>query len=116
MTDSNEATEQGPSTEVAGRLDPIVMQRFYTLRSDLFEAIRLVLLEDSHCKSYEGRLTMSWPCYFDGPEDQGYEIHLSCYVIGPSRGYDWYGNSFSEALTKAEVDIRNWITEALSSE
>lgn len=81
------------------------VKRFLALRSDLFEAIERALKQDSHCKGYEGQLAIHWPNYFD----DGYTITLDCCVVGPSRHYAWSGKSFSEALDKADEDIRSWI-------
>lgn len=36
---------------------------------------------------------------------------LHCYVIGPSRHYEWRGRTMDEALDKAEADINTWIEE-----
>lgn len=89
-----------------------LVKRFLTLRADLFAAIRHSLEQDGHCKSYEGRLAMQWPHYFE----EEYTITLDCYVIGPSRHYYWTGKDFTEALDNAEKDIRAWIQEEYESE
>ena len=39
-------------------------------------------------------------------------IDLACYVIGPSRRYNWSGPTFADALKRASRDIRRWIREA----
>lgn len=31
-----------------------------------------------------------------------------CYVIGPSRHYDWQGCAWGEALRKCKFDIGRW--------
>lgn len=84
-----------------------VINRFLSLRSDLFKAIKYALEQDGHCKRYEGQMGMHWPNYFD----DDYAVNLDCYVVGPSRHYLWKGKSFTEALDKAETDIRQWINE-----
>lgn len=93
--------------------------RFEKLRADLFDAIALSLSKDGHCKHYEGRLTIVFPHYFHeraGDDVNQWQIQLDCYVIGPSRHYDWDGATFLEALQKAETDIRAWMHEAQEDE
>ena len=83
----------------------------------MFSAIDEALEEDGHCKSYEGcfEIIVNYPNYFEdetaesGPD--GYIIRLHCYVIGQSMHYDWMGDTFSEALTKAEAEIYSLIKE-----
>ena len=84
------------------------LERFYALRGDLFDAIRFALSIDSHCKPYEGTFSLIFPNYFE----EEFCIKLDCYVIGPSRGFSWYGNSFEECLDAAEPIIRSWIKES----
>ena len=91
--------------------------RFLDLRQKLFKAIKEVT-EDSRStwKSYEGRfdITFSLPNYFEEQESDAkaeWCIHLACYVIGPSRGSDWIGETFEEALDAAENDINIWLIE-----
>jgi hypothetical protein len=88
------------------------MERFLQLRDELFVAIGHELSIDSHCKTYEGSMSIVWPCYFE----DGFVIKLDCYVVGPSRHYDWSGETFEEALDKAEKDIREWIKESLEDD
>jgi hypothetical protein len=89
------------------------LARFETLRADLFDTIRQCLERDGHCKHYEGRFAIQLPDYF-GNEQWG--LFLDCYVVGPSRHYEWWGASFAEALVKAETDIRAWMHEAQEDE
>lgn len=88
------------------------LERFFKLREDLFAAIKHQLTIDSHCKSYEGLMSIVWPCYFDDE----YLIKLDCYIIGPSRHHFWTGKSITEALDRAEADIREWIEESYLEE
>lgn len=83
------------------------LNRLVRLRGRLFAAIAVSLAEDGHCKSYEGRMEIVLPGYFD---DQ-WGINLHCYVIGPSRHYEWRGKTLDEALDKAESDILAWCAE-----
>ena len=87
-------------------IDSFVM-RFEQLRKDLFDAIDHSIKNDGHHKGYEGRLALIWPHRFTDE----YQIELSCYVIGPNRGYTWTGKSHEECLEQAEKDIRRWINE-----
>lgn len=88
----------------------MVIDRVQLLREKLFDAIDECLKLDGHCKWYEGRISLVFPHRFDDE----YKIVLDCYLIGPSRGHQWLGLSFSECLDKAEKDIGVWIDEALS--
>lgn len=83
--------------------------RFHALRSRLFGMIKQALAEDPCCKNYEGCLEVlgEYPTYFDDnlaeqPPDF-YRIRLHCYVIGPSRHYDFVGKTFTECLDKFEA-------------
>lgn len=91
----------------------IDLTNFGKLRVNLFTAIRECLEVDNYCKSYEGALTIEihFPSYFQENGELLWNIHLSCYLIGPSRGYDWEGKTFEEALEKAEKDIYQWLKE-----
>ncbi len=92
-------------------MGPDDLKRFYDLRSELFEAIRRQLARESHCKSYEGAMSIQFPGYFETNDQdaEGWAVWLHCYVIGPARRYEWRAKTFGEALAKAETDIRSWI-------
>lgn len=96
--------------------------RFEQLRSDLFDAIAVVLSRGGGGKSYEGDFRIQFPGYRherDVPEwgaGEPWGIFLDCYLIGPSRHYDWWGETFTDVLLKAETDIRAWMHEALEEE
>ena len=89
--------------------------RFKALRKAVMDAIAEELREDGHCKSYEGafELIVGYPNFFEdeaatsGPDSCCIRLH--CYVLGPSRHYDWIGKTFSEALDKAEKEVKSWI-------
>lgn len=87
--------------------------RFETLREKLYQCIEDTLKIDNHHKSYEGAFIIEqrFPSYFEREDDAIWNIHLSCYLIDPSRGYDWEGATFGEALRRAEQDIYQWINE-----
>ena len=93
--------------------------RFEQLRADLFDAIAKALDEDGHCKSYEGSFRLQFPNYFESlpspsemTDSEPWGILLDCYVIGPSRHYEWWGATFADVLQKADTDIRAWMHEA----
>ena len=94
----------------AGWLDPLVR-----LRSKLFQYIQKSLEEDGHCKSYEGTFEIRMPSYFEdshNPQNgDEWTLALHCYVIGPSRHYEWQGKTMAEAISKAEKDINQWCAE-----
>jgi hypothetical protein len=96
------------------------LERFQDLRNDLFDVIRQLLARDGHCKHYEGTFRIQFPSYFatrpDVDDPQPWAVFLDCYVIGPHRHYEWWGETFAEALNAAEADIRAWMHEALEDE
>lgn len=51
-------------------------ERFSLLRLRLFQQIKAVLEIDDHCKSFEGKLSIHWPNYFD-EKVQSYEDSYS---------------------------------------
>jgi hypothetical protein len=114
----------GPSPEeMAERVrlagpTPDEWTRFMSVRGELFAAIAASLAENGHCKSYEGALSIALPNYFEDKatsDDYGWHradawsITCHCYLVGPNRHYRWAGKKFSEALNKAETDLRAWI-------
>jgi len=126
MTEYNtdQGIYKGPSpdeimarVEAAGPSDAL-WQRLRVLRAELFQFIARSLAEDGHCKSYEGALEIHLPNYFEEnatKDDYGWlragawGIGLHCYLLGPNRHYLWSGESFEQALIKAETDIRAWM-------
>jgi len=93
-------------------VDVIQWKRLIDLRERVFTAIKECLEVDGHCKSYEGRFDIrySLPNYFqDEGGEPDWSIHFACYLIGPSRGEDWYGSSFKEVVDKVERDINVWL-------
>lgn len=97
------------------RMTPELLDRFLAIRAELFAAIEKALAKDGHCKSYEGAFSIAWPNYFDDHSTDPYDrwaIRLNCYVVGPSRHYEWRGMTFENALEKCESDVRAWIAEA----
>ena len=89
--------------------------RFDALRKLVMDAIRKELEIDCHCKSYEGAFEWltCYPNYFDDPEAKEgpnfYVLTLHCYVLGPSRHYEWRGKTRGEVLDKAEKEIKSWL-------
>lgn len=90
-------------------------ERFIQLRKKVMAAIKRELEQDSCCKSYEG--TFEWTvCYPDYFEDESgdakpnyYVLTLHCYVLGPSRHYEWRGRTKAKVLDDAEQDIESWL-------
>ena len=87
------------------------LDRFYKLREKLFDEIKKILEEDGYCKSYEGAMAIGFPNYLQGRDESEdkFSITLDCYVVGPSRHYQWFGKTFEESLSKAENEILSWI-------
>lgn len=97
--------EQNINAEVIASTD--WLGRLMEYRKRLFAEIAKQLALDGHCKSYEGRIELYWPCYFGGK----HVLHLACYVLGPTRGYDYEGDSWDECIAKANDDLNRWIQE-----
>lgn len=80
--------------------------------------IKATLEIDPYCKSYEGCLEVmcEYPDYFDDEEATSgpsyYCIRLHCYVLGPSRHYDFTGKTMNEAPDKLEKALKEWAEEA----
>lgn len=91
-------------------------KRLIAYRKAVFAAIKKQLEIDSHCKSYEGAITISkgYPNYFEQDKKPEYCLHLACYVLGPTRGYDYFGKTIDECLDKAEADLKKWNTNDLT--
>jgi hypothetical protein len=90
--------------------------RFLDLRQRLFKAIKETIEDpDATWKSYEGALYIEYclPNYFEELDEKPAKwiIHLSCYLIGPTRGSDWEGETFEDALDQAEADINEWLED-----
>lgn len=79
------------------------------LRKLVFAEIEKCLAEDWHCKSYEGQVSVVYPNYFQDPDE--FMVRLDCYVIGPTRHYEWRGNSIDDCCKKAIADVKLWTTE-----
>lgn len=96
------------------------VSKLHALQRDLFRAIDQELAQDGHHKSYEGMfsVTCEWPnrfAYGDAaPETIGptWWVTLHCYVIGPSRHYQWSGTTFNEAWERCEHSVREWIAQS----
>ena len=91
-------------------------KQFELLRAKTFEGIKKALAIDSHCKSYEGAFEVLclYTDYFEDSQaiaKPEVVIRLHCYVLGPSRHYEWKGKTFAEALAKADYDITYWIKQ-----
>lgn len=88
------------------------MERFDACRKRLWK-----LLADTDmaggCKSYEGTLEIRlvYPNFFESPmklpEPDAVRIKLDCYVLGPTRHYDFLGETFSAAI----MCFEDWLDE-----
>lgn len=92
-------------------------ERIDALRELIYEGIRKALEIDLRYKSYEGELevTVLYPNYFEWIYGQGapvYVIRLDSCVLGPSRHYEWTGDTLDEAIDKAMSDVTEWVKEA----
>lgn len=98
-------------------MSPTEYAQFEKLRADLFDVIAVVLSQGGGGKSYEGTFRIQFPGYANAREQAEFgpspwAIFLDCYLIGPSRHYEWWGDTFADVLLKAETDIRAWMHEA----
>lgn len=89
------------------------LDEFKSLRAWTFELIAKALEEDGHCKSYEGTWSIRFPNYFENKNDRepGVTISLDCYVLGPSRHYEWWDKTFLGVVKKARAEIEQWERE-----
>lgn len=87
--------------------------RFYALRKELHSAINSVIETGEPGKSYEGEMavTVQFPGVYDDRDEPEVRIHADVYLVGPHRHYDWTGRTFSEALDRAEKEIRGWLRD-----
>lgn len=87
---------------------------FAVYRAALFTAIRKACQDgDGHCKSYEGALTLTMPNVFDYEDGtgDGWALHLDCYVLGPTRHYEWTAPTLRELTSLAQADLIRWVQE-----
>lgn len=88
---------------------------FQKLRKKLFAHLQTIIDSGEPGKSYEGifEILCSYPDAWEDPDANGkpdyYEIRLHCYLIGPSRHYDWAGKTLEEAFQKCKNDVELWI-------
>ena len=88
--------------------------RFDALRGRVARMIRKALEDDPCCKSYEGtwEVTVEYRDWFEDESGslppKWWCLTLHCYVLGPSRHYNWDGRTFAEAMSKAEYDVSQW--------
>lgn len=91
---------------------------FLKLRQEVMDALAKVTMDCVH-KSYEGtfELTFSYPSFFDDGYDKDEPdaviIQLYCYVLGPSRHYEWRGKDILSAVENCREDVRQWIKDEL---
>jgi hypothetical protein len=91
-----------------------VTARLDAFRELVHRGVKRALEIDGHCKHYEGRMvyTVEVPPYFDFAEAPCvHTLFLACYVLGPSRHYQWRGTSADEVFALATADVEKWIAE-----
>ena len=88
-------------------------QRFFKLRQRVFDAIKRIVddpEDDGYHKSYEGAMdvTFGFANYFEADDIKdidGVKIELHCYLLINGRHAEWYGDTFADALDKAERGV-----------
>ena len=88
-------------------------QRFFKLRQRVFDAIKRIVddpEDDGSHKSYEGAMdvTFGFANYFEADDIKdidGVKIELHCYLLINGRHAEWYGDTFADALDKAERGV-----------
>jgi hypothetical protein len=78
-----------------------------TLRALVVSGVERAYAIDGYGKSYDGRLVVVMP----GASETVWRVTLDCYVLGPSRSYDWTGATLGEVVECAAVDVAGWIAE-----
>ena len=92
------------------------MLRLGFLRSQIFSRIPKALERSGgHCKSYEGRIDVSFPNFFasqeGGEHTNRWSVELHLYLIGPHRHYDYAGETLLECVEKMEAEVMPWLEE-----
>lgn len=90
---------------------------FQALRQATFSAIARKLRFEPHCKTYEGTWEIHLPNHFETSKgDDWVKLKLWCYVIVPSRCYEWEGATLGTAVERALVDVEKWAEEVAEEE
>lgn len=91
-------------------------ERFYALRTRLFELIQAV--DDGYHKSYEGAvdLTISFPDVFESEYNakfppEYYTLTVHCYLLINGRHKDFEGETFTKCLNQFEKALADWAKE-----
>jgi len=78
-------------------------------RSRVFGLIGRALDVDGYHKFHEGRVSVTLPDYFEVLNNTGrYTVTLDCYVLGPTRRYEWSAHTIPDALRRAHRDLDRW--------
>lgn len=87
------------------------IKRFQKLHLKVTDACKQAVNDGAGSKSYDGMMNFSidLPAFYEDDSAPLYHIHLQCYLIGPTRSYDWFGLNADECLNKAEADIQYYI-------
>lgn len=92
------------------------IELFNQTRTKLFEAIKKELELNNGHKPYEGAMTIEIACphyfyFLEGKITPRVKLTVYCYVLGPNRDYDYFGQSLTECLTQFNKDLDSWINE-----
>jgi hypothetical protein len=91
-------------------------ERLEKYRQSVFAALKQITEDPEycgHCKSYEGaiEITVCYPNFFEQEAGPRYKITLHCYLLGPARHYNWFGESLEICVAQAEADLKTWIAD-----
>jgi hypothetical protein len=85
------------------------IEAFNVLRARLFEGMTDRLSADVGFKYGDGQFSVGRQTIEAG---QRWRIRLECYALGPSRRYDWDGETLGEVTSVADQDVKRWIVAA----
>ena len=95
---------------------------FTALRKRLNTCINWLREQGEPGKSYEGAwdIQIGIPDATDDPDAKlppDYcKITLHCYLLGPSRHYEWTGETVEEAFKQCRKDVEKWIDQEYKHE
>jgi len=80
-------------------------ERFDNIRNRLFKCIDEYMKDDYGHKSYEGKLMLEMPNYFEQDSPIGWGLDLHLYCIGPHRHYRWDCESLEKLNNQFEFFV-----------
>ncbi len=85
--------------------------RLVRLQERVKWATREALKEDSHHKSSEAAVSLSFclPSMFADDQRPCWHIEIYSYVLGEHRNHQWIAATVPEALALAEADVDKWV-------